>query len=299
MKHSSNLSCWLQFFLIIFGIIGLFVIGCCGIVFLRTIVDDSPRIVLDTPQTDTLVVPVRKIDVGSINHKSSLAKALQNSASLQLTVDSLRREVEVLRKYDSELIMDIRQETNNSLDKINGWIAFWIATSCLVCMFVPLIIQLVNWQHNKDQIDNIKLQIEREQEKLNILQFYTNLQVGNDNKYVFWDINNIFTQTMWEECLTGIEKNVNDILKNTEIIKHKDKIDLTKLLLQLVCYIKEIQRWAISYRIRDIASLSDRVYLLYKDLTTNQIYKSDDIKKRFDNIFKEVYPLLRRQSAIN
>lgn len=300
MKQSCKLSCWLQGFLVLFGLIGLAVIICCIIVFCKTIVHGTPRITLDTPKTDTLIVPVCKIDADTIIPKSNVAKIFENNASLQLVVDSLRREVEVLRKYDSELILNIRQETNNSLEKINGWIAFWIATSCLVCMIVPLILQLVNWQHHKDQIESIKLQIEREQEKLRMLQFYTHLQVGINAKWIRpWEQNNGFAHTMWKDCFIGIEKITNDILDNTETINDKEKLDLIRLLLQMLGYLKELQRTAVHHRVRDMETLNDEINKLFRDLMGDGVFKSEDIKGRFDKIFKQAIPLLGKIRDVN
>ena len=218
---------------------------------------------------------------------------------MQFTIDSLRREVEVLRKYDAEIILDIRQETNNSLEKMNGWIAFWIATSCLVCMVVPLIIQLVNWHQNKDQIEKIKLQIEREQEKINILQFHTNLQVGNDHKFKLWGHNNSYAQTMWIECLIGLETAIHDILDQSKTVKHKEKVNLITLLLQLIGYIRELQRWAVPHRVRYIETLNDNAQKLYTELTQDKVYKSEDLRVKFDEIFKDATPLLNKISELN
>lgn len=63
--------------------------------------------------------------------------------------------VNALGENQETLAADTRQETNNIINKVNGWIGFWIALLTIFCGIVPMVIQHVQRQQTKREIDNL------------------------------------------------------------------------------------------------------------------------------------------------
>lgn len=63
--------------------------------------------------------------------------------------------VNALGENQETLAGDTRQETNNIINKVNGWIGFWIALLTIFCGIVPMVIQHVQRQQTKREIDDL------------------------------------------------------------------------------------------------------------------------------------------------
>lgn len=66
---------------------------------------------------------------------------------------ALIEKVNGLEKEMDNLIADIRQETNNNIDKINLWLSLWMAVIAIFCGFIPIIIQYRLYIINRDKLE--------------------------------------------------------------------------------------------------------------------------------------------------
>lgn len=113
-------------------IIYLILLSFCGFMFIKTI-DYEPRL----PMTQDYSVYLKVTDQDSV---------LSSKARTEL--DSL---IHLLGKSEKqqyvEGINDVRQETNNIINKINGWLSFWLAILALVGGILPFIL---SWKREED-----------------------------------------------------------------------------------------------------------------------------------------------------
>lgn len=75
-------------------------------------------------------------------------------------MDSLRKEIKAWNRFSEKKLMhgldDLRQETNNVIDKQNGWLSFWLGIFALVGALLPFLFQL-KIQKNQDQLMKSKM----------------------------------------------------------------------------------------------------------------------------------------------
>lgn len=133
---------WLKFFSVL-AYIALLVM-CC-VMFFRSLTFE-PRMPLMSDYRVSLIVS----DSDSVL-----------SANSRKELDSL---VTMINKKDKEQyaegINDVRQETNNIINKINGWLSFWLAILALVGGIIPY---FISWRQEKDYKDKY----DEEKEKIN------------------------------------------------------------------------------------------------------------------------------------
>lgn len=132
----------------------MFIIYCCNPSY------DKPT---HTPSSDNISLAL-----------AAVSPAAGDTDSLGLRVARLERRLALLHAYDSiqfhnteqrqiDLIADVRQETNNSLEKNNAWLAFWITVMTLVGTLLPLVL---NYKFSRDE----RIKIEEKIKELQTLQ---------------------------------------------------------------------------------------------------------------------------------
>lgn len=75
-----------------------------------------------------------------------MAKPLTKGDMLRI----LKSQELVLDRQDV-LVDDVRQETNNLINKMNGWLGFWIGIVALVGVFVPVALQFKLYRESKEK----------------------------------------------------------------------------------------------------------------------------------------------------
>lgn len=60
------------------------------------------------------------------------------------------------------LVDDIRQETNNTINKMNGWLALWLGVMAIIGVFVPIALQFKLTEDSRKEIENIKNKFDTE-----------------------------------------------------------------------------------------------------------------------------------------
>lgn len=100
-----------------------------------------------------------------VENSKMILSELQGIKSTQ-RIDSILATVAanqlVVMKRQDDLINDLRQETNNNLDKTNSLISFWVGIMALLGVFVPIILQFKIHHIAKSDIDRIKSDAETE-----------------------------------------------------------------------------------------------------------------------------------------
>ena len=75
-----------------------------------------------------------------------------------------------------QLIDDVRQETNNIINKMNGWLGFWMGVMAILGVFVPIALQLKLYRENRDTEERLRQECKDEFEHLQ------NESINNEKK---------------------------------------------------------------------------------------------------------------------
>ena len=96
----------------------------------------------------------------------SLAKMSSEIARFNTKMDSAVKLINTWNDscYERDRLLnglnDLRQETNNVIDKQNGWLSFWIAILALVGALLPLLIQMNMQQEQRHKFEEEKKNIQ-------------------------------------------------------------------------------------------------------------------------------------------
>ena len=129
-----------KFFIAFSVIVYVLLLAMCCIMFIKSC-DYKPELPLTN--NDTISVNVTKDS--SLNVQSS--KELD---SLKCLLQKSKKEI-----Y-AEGINDVRQETNNIINKINGWLSFWLAILALIGGVLPVVIGWKQEQDNTKKFEDLK-----------------------------------------------------------------------------------------------------------------------------------------------
>lgn len=79
-----------------------------------------------------------------------------------------RNDFEMVREMQKEIIRrqdiltdDLRQETNNVINKVNGWLAFWMGIMAILGVFVPIALQFKLYRETRDREEEGKTKLEK------------------------------------------------------------------------------------------------------------------------------------------
>lgn len=143
VSEKHNCRCgeiWLHVFSIFFTVI-IFI--SCGWMFCETVRFDPSN----SEYTEAWIKHRNEIrhywyGVDSVG----MAKPLTKGDMLRI----LKSQELVLNRQDV-LVDDVRQETNNIINKMNGWLGFWIGIVALVGVFVPVALQFKLYRESKEK----------------------------------------------------------------------------------------------------------------------------------------------------
>ena len=129
-----------KFFIAFSVIVYVLLLVMCCIMFIKSC-DYKPEL----PLTNNYTISVNVTKDSSLNVQSS--KELD---SLKCLLQNSKKEV-----Y-AEGINDVRQETNNIINKINGWLSFWLAILALIGGVLPVVIGWKQEQDNTKKFEDLK-----------------------------------------------------------------------------------------------------------------------------------------------
>ena len=117
---------------IMWGVFSLLLLGMCTYQVWKMVNPDTRNIPI-APKPEKIYITLQVTD--TINDTTMMAQ-----------LDSLRNDIKAWNNYSEERLLsglaDIRQETNNIIDKQNGWFSFWLGILAIVGALIPFFFQL-------------------------------------------------------------------------------------------------------------------------------------------------------------
>ncbi len=172
-------------------------------------------------------------------------------------------------KRQDDLINDIRQETNNNLDKTSSLISFWIGIIALLGVFVPLILQFRLYYIDKSLIHDMENKMNDEQIRLEnhlCMSELNSFSVIAENILLqeTSDLNNVLIQ-LWNQSNNNLEKMIEFCFKDKQNECDKYRIELINSLIHVLIALSRIRRLKCN-RFRDIESVSDGIRKIIIDI---------------------------------
>lgn len=159
--------------LIVLGSLGMFVIA--GIHESKYFKSHEERLELENSlyseviPADSILCQITAVK-GKPNSNGKNTKAdvqtTQNDASKYLVplseVLKVREAQKQLLIRQNQLVDDIRQETNNIINKMNGWLGFWMGVMAILGVFVPIALQFKLYRESRDQDAKLRQECQKE-----------------------------------------------------------------------------------------------------------------------------------------
>lgn len=255
MNIQKDYPCWLKIFIVI---IYVFLLVMCSVVAFRSITNLPQE---NNPQNCCVSIKLEKGD--SLSHANTE------------TIDSLINVVSYLnenyKKTNDNLISDIRQETNNIINKINGWLGFWLGIIALVAGIIPVILQWRNLDDLKKESDSRNKESDRLRRKVEGLVEKGDCFIKDTDSKVI-------------EKMKGLDKDFSDLCSEL-------KNELSILSYEMKVKQKEI---ALTSLINSISIARNNKLIqdsLDSDLLRNRMFE------RLNKEFEELVGLLLKQDS--
>lgn len=184
-------------------------------------------------------------------------------------------QITIVESQDN-LINDLRQETNNNIDKINALISFWVGIMGLLGVFVPLILQFrLHYTDKKlrDELDEKQMRLESllSINRLNSFRIIAEHGIKQECS----DRGDVM-QKLWEQSNDDLEKMINYCFTDKQNENDETRLNLVNSLVHILVTVSRVKSFLHIKHRRRIDQISDKLNTLvsiiiskaYKDWET-------------------------------
>lgn len=172
-------------------------------------------------------------------------------------------------------LADLRQETNNVIDKQNLWFSFWMGILALVGALIPFITQLKLSSEQKREIEELRKHNE-ELEKSTLTSEITRLTYTiitcRENR---WGEDYIDRNLLWNDLLSQLCKKSNriiELISPGKKVLPEDVYYIKTILLQLhSVYSAFLPACSQQYKFRKLKELTNLIVTIIDDLSHNRL----------------------------
>lgn len=201
----------------------------------------------------------RKSKTNILKSKSDTMKMIMlQYDSLYWAIDDYQRSLNNLEMKINSCQDDIRQETNNIINKFNGSISVWLVILGLLCGITPLLLSFYNWTHDAEFIKNISLSIDKKERDISLkIQEYQNIVKE--------------LQQLKTSLYDDINKEIDRI--NNDYINTKNYYDILQLYLHILSITSKSK---FQHSIHKIPIVESLLYSLINDSIVYIDYKKKE-----------------------
>lgn len=228
--------------------------------------------------------------------------------TLHIRICQLEAANAIMAHRQEVLVDDHRQETNNYINKINGWLSLWILIIGILCVLLPVIVQYMNYktEHKKlierireqnrrllDTEKHIRSLDDRIEKRERMHKGLSLIQTGIDNSIVECGTISQYSylNTSWKAAYEYIKETTDEIFKVGRFSDDKIRI-LQEMILYMSDYKRQLMRIAPRYRRRRFEEFDDILSLLYRQLETRDFKDILDFKSRYNKAVEVFQGLL-------
>ena len=234
------------------------------------------------------VIPITPPKEINVNFQTSDSAYI---ATMRERLDTLVDVIKLNNQYSKDQyqngLADLRQETNNVIDKQNLWLSFWMGILALVGGLLPFFAQMKLSSEQKQEIEELR-RLKLEQEKASLSSEITKLTysiiICRENK---WGYDEIDRNILWNDLLTNLCCKTNKIMELVppdREISPENVFFLKTILLQLhAVYSSFIPACSLEYKSRKLQELTKAIAKIVDDLSHNR-YNRKTLRDELDNM---------------
>lgn len=241
MNHSNKISSIAWIILVIF-ILGMFgwLLYLSASVFQKS----TEQLVFPIQQDhascdekfDSMFSIIERINTSVVDTAS--IKASPSLLSFEKRLDSLQASYSMIKDTQERVINDIRQETNNNLDKISAWLSFWVAILALLGVFVPFAFQFFVYKREKDEIQKRHEEIKKLRDQYQTEFATLNIRLLASSYTSILDLHQLSDNLQIVDIEHRMLKNILVQLKEIQnSLKHSDDSSITTDRMISICAI--------------------------------------------------------------
>lgn len=244
---------------------------------------------LEVMSTDSVLSNIIAVNE---NQNSQVKDTTANSQVTKIEVEEyliplsevlkIRKSQKLLLIRQEQLIDDVRQETNNIINKMNGWLGFWMGAMAILGVFVPIALQLKLYRENRDDVDKFEKRIKdlSDSNKMLRVQFAAKIRcfhnIMDSPEIRTNDLRNQLLAKNWDEIVTEVKQYIDCYFD-----PDKDYVNsyvMSDMLLQVASLLTSL-KLLIPRRMRQLDSLSYESYNIIRALNTVPIDNKDIIDR--------------------
>ena len=234
----------------------------------------------------------------SILHRDSLISArLSKPVSIELDtlgrplansgqIISLIKEVE---ERQSEYFSDLRQESNNIINKFNAWLGFWIAILTIFGAVIPIVIQYILHQKSKRDIESMFDKLQKKALNHQLLLAVSGVYISNDCDAIRdTSAQEKLMNTLIEETYVSF-KSIVELIDNSQgYLDRESEIYLINSLVQYSRLVNILKEKCKYRETRRLTFLADKIKELISDITKREEVSRDIIWRRVLDLMPEL-----------
>lgn len=223
------------------------------------------------------IAPINNLVSGKKDNQ--LKRFIQKKDSILSYV--VANQLTIMKRQD-DLINDIRQETNNNLDKINSMLTFWIGMLSLLGVFIPIALQFTLVNSSKYELERIRSESDILQVKLCFINNLNAIQNAILNKTFAETINGPVISGLWKDSIKKFDLMISTVFEKDNCNKAL-KVDIERyneLLINPLIFLHStlilFNTRVFKSRYRRMTLSCDKINDLIKKVS-NETYENHDI----------------------
>lgn len=212
---------------------------------------------------------------------------LRMNSNTNKRLDSLKIEQKIIQVQLDKSLGDIRQETNNIINKINGWFGFWIAMGVFLGIGIPLCSQILISRELSEDIKKLKNKLERND--LRAQKLVAQMRFGIDNRIITAQLGQNFARYLWKEILANNERLINDLLDQN--LSTDNNREIQGILVQLIELTTELMRRIYNNDNRNLDKYICKLKLIFTKLDNGDIDRKT-LQKEVHILFSQLNALM-------
>lgn len=223
--------------------------------------------------------------------KDKLKAETDSSKSQKLKEFALR--IAKIESNQDTILSDIRQETNNIINKYNGWTAFWIALLAIFGGGIPIIIQYIQSRKTRLEVDELLDSINLKSANSHLQLIVSTLWIDR-NCSVISDSEikpKVYSMAV-AEAANSLQELILRIEGHDYLITKSNHAHLINALVQSFRLIDVIKISQTGRKVRSLEQVQSSIRKIIKDLFDLQKHPESEIIRRIHDLIPNIYSLL-------
>lgn len=189
--------------------------------------------------------------------------------------------LDLYKKYDT-IISDVRQETNNNLDKLNTWLSFWIGILAVFGVLAPVVAEYRFRLENEKEWEKLKNEMDDTFKKYRTLMAAKELESCVYSLVQCRDFGNSSERTniaifLLRQVRTSLRQFIHEFNNENEEPSQNSVCQeiLIRMLIFLLSLIQELRYWdCFQNQIRTIDIIQNDILQILRSISNREVIQS-------------------------